>query len=97
MVPTILLGWELNVQQSLFELKKKSNYAQAMVEIMSLAFDKANPTIVNVLTNIWSSMHHICCLIHFQSMSGFQRLLWFIEDQHYFSLVSFLKKKVAIT
>jgi hypothetical protein len=78
MGPTILLGWELDVQQSLFKLKKKSNYAQAMVEIMTLAFDKANPTIANVLMNIWSSMHHICCLIPFQSMSSFQRLLWFM-------------------
>jgi hypothetical protein len=78
MVPTILLGWELDVQQSLFKLKMKSNYAQAMVEIMTLAFDKANPNIVNVLTNIWSSMHDICRLIHFQSMSSFQRLLWFM-------------------
>jgi hypothetical protein len=75
MVPTILLGRELDVQQSLFKLKMKSNYAQAMVEIMTLAFDKVNPTIVNVLTNIWSSMHRICCLIHFQSMSNFRRLL----------------------
>jgi hypothetical protein len=77
MVPTISLGWELDVQQSLFKLKMKSNYAQAMVEIMTLAFDKANLTIINVLTKIWSSMHHICCLIHLQSMSSFQRLLWF--------------------
>jgi hypothetical protein len=53
LVPTILLGWELDVQQSLFKLKMKSNYAQAMVERMTLAFDKANPTIINVLTNIW--------------------------------------------
>jgi hypothetical protein len=43
MVPMILLGWELDVQHSLFQLKKKPNYAQAMVEIMTLGFDKAIP------------------------------------------------------
>jgi hypothetical protein len=53
MVPTILLGWDLNYQQGLFKLTMKSNITQAMAEIMALTSNKVNPTIINLLTCMW--------------------------------------------
>ncbi len=56
-LPTILSGWDLDAQQGLFKLTMKSNGTQTMVEIVALAFDKVNPTIINPLT-------HMCRVIH---------------------------------
>jgi hypothetical protein len=53
MVPTILSSWDLDVQQGLFKLTMKSNIAQAMVEIVALAFNKVFLTIINLLTCTW--------------------------------------------
>jgi hypothetical protein len=49
-VHVVFLRWDLDVQQGLFKLITKSNFAQAMGEVVSIAFDKANPIIVNPLT-----------------------------------------------
>jgi hypothetical protein len=35
----------------------KSNVAQAMVEVMALASNKVNPTIINPLTRMWQVIH----------------------------------------
>jgi len=43
----------LDAQQGLFKLTMKSNAAQAMVEVMALAYDKIIPTIINPLTCMW--------------------------------------------
>jgi len=53
MVPAILLGWGLNSQQGLFKLTMKSNITQGMAEIVVLASNKVNPTIINPLTCMW--------------------------------------------
>jgi hypothetical protein len=57
MVLTILSGWDLDVQQGLFKLTMKSNIVQTMVEVVALAFDKVNPTIINPLTRMWRVIH----------------------------------------
>ncbi len=61
MVPMILSGWELGVQHGLFKLTMKSNSTQAMAEIMTLAFEKVNPTIVNPPYTYLTS--HQCIII----------------------------------
>jgi hypothetical protein len=53
MVSTILLGWDFDAQKGLFNLTMKSNVAQAMTEVVALAFDKVNPTIINPFTCMW--------------------------------------------
>jgi hypothetical protein len=49
----IFWAWDLDVQQGLFKLTMKSNIAQAMVEVMALASNKVNPTIINPFTRMW--------------------------------------------
>jgi hypothetical protein len=47
----------LDAQQGLFKLTMKLNATQAMVEIVALASDKVNPTIINPLTHMWRVIH----------------------------------------
>jgi hypothetical protein len=53
MVPAIFSSWYLDAQQGLFKLTMKSNIVQAMAEVVVLAYDKVNPTIINPLTCMW--------------------------------------------
>jgi len=43
MVPTILFGWDLDVQQGLFKLMMKFNVAQAMAKVSTLFITKVKP------------------------------------------------------
>jgi len=53
MVVIIISSWDLNVQQSLLKFTMKSNNIQTMVEVLTFAFDKVNPTIINPFTHMW--------------------------------------------
>jgi hypothetical protein len=56
-VLVVILRWDLNAQQGFFKLIMKSNSTQAMGEVVAIAFDKANPIIVNPLTRWWWVIH----------------------------------------
>jgi hypothetical protein len=63
-VLVILSRWE--AQEGVFMLTMRFNSAQAIVEVITLTFNKFDPTIVNPFTNKFgkSSMHHNCHPIH---------------------------------
>ncbi len=100
MVPTILWGWDLDVQQGLFKLTMKSNVAQAMVEVMALASNKVNPTIINPLTRMWQVIHASQLLSNaFPKYLkvveiAMVHVLGFVEDEWCFNFIAFLKNKV---
>jgi hypothetical protein len=53
----VLLSWDLDAQQRLFKLTRKSNASQAMVEVVVLVANKVNPQVVNPLTCLWNMIN----------------------------------------
>jgi hypothetical protein len=103
MVHAILLGWDLDVQQSLFKLTMKLNDAQAMVEVVVIASNKANPIIVNPFICFVVSDPCITTLVSFffriptiGREIAMVHVLGFMKDECYFSFISFLMNKSAI-
>jgi hypothetical protein len=103
MVLAILSCWDLDVQQGLFKLIMKSNDAQAMVDMVVIASNKANPIIVNPFTRFVVSDPCITTFVSFFSRIpivgreiAMVHVLGFMEDECYFSSISFLKKKCTI-
>jgi hypothetical protein len=100
MAPTILSGWDLDAQQGLFKLTMKSNATQAMVEIVTLAFDKVSPTIINPLTHMWRVIYASQLLFNVFPKNlkvakiAMVHVFGFVEDEQCFSFVAFLKNKV---
>jgi len=101
MVPAILSCWDLDVQQGLFKLTMKLNDVQAMAEVVVIASNKANPIIVNPFTRFVVSDPCITILVSFFSripIAGRKiamvHVLGFMEDECYFSFISFLKNKM---
>jgi hypothetical protein len=47
---SIILAWDLNVQNGLFKLTKKSNVVQAMAKVVALATYQTNLIFVNPFT-----------------------------------------------
>jgi hypothetical protein len=100
MFPAILSGWDLDVQQGLFTLTMKSNAAKAMAEVVALAFDKLNPTIINPLTHKWQVIYASQLL--FNAFPKYLKVveiamvhvLGSIEYERCFYFVAFLKNKV---
>jgi hypothetical protein len=80
MVPTILLGWDLDVQQGLFKLTMKSNDVQAMAEVVVIASNKANPIIDNPFTHFVVSDPCILTLVSFfiEYLQLEEKLPWFM-------------------
>jgi hypothetical protein len=72
----ILSRWDLDAQQCLFKLTMKSNVLQAMVALMALAFEKANPNIVNLIKRMWHVIHSSQLLFHI-----FPKYLKLIKNQ----------------
>ncbi len=100
MVHAILSGWDLDAQEGSVKLTMKSNAAEGMVEIVALAFDKVNPTIINPFT-------HMCQVIHASQLLSnifpknlkvvkvaMVHVFGFVEDEQCFCSVAFLKNKV---
>jgi hypothetical protein len=102
MVPTILLGWDLDVQQGLFKLTMKSNAAEAMAEVVALAFD-INLTIINPLTHMWQVIYASQLLSNVfpkylkVAKIAMVHVLGSIEYERCFYFVAFLKNKVQNT
>jgi len=63
----ILSSWDLDAQQCLFKLIMKSNNLQAVVGLMALAFNKANPNIVNPIKRMWHVIHSSQIVVSFFS------------------------------
>ncbi len=90
----------MDVQQGLFKLTMKSNVAQAMAEVMALASNKVNPTIINPLTRMWQVIHASHLL--FNAFPKYLKVveiamvhvLGFVEDEQCFSSIAFLKNEV---
>jgi hypothetical protein len=99
MVLATLSSWDLDTQQGLFKLTMKSN-AQAMVEVMVLASDKINPTIINPFTCMWRVIHASQLLFNVFPKYlkvveiAMVHVLGSIEDEQSFNFVAFLKNKV---
>jgi hypothetical protein len=102
MVPTIISCWDLDVQQGLFKLTMKLNDVQAMVEVVVIASNKANPIIVNPFTRFVVSNPCITTFVSFFSKIpivgreiAMVHFFGFMEDECYFSFISFLKNKMC--
>jgi hypothetical protein len=50
MVSSIILAWDLNVQNGLFKLTMKSNIVQAMAKVVALVINQTNLIFVNPFT-----------------------------------------------
>jgi hypothetical protein len=78
----------------------KSNATQAMVAVVTLPTDKANPILVNLVTRFWRVIHASQLLAHFFPEYlklveiAMIHVLGSIEDESSFSSVSFLKNKL---
>ncbi len=100
MVPAIFSSWYLDAQQGLFKLTMKSNIVQAMAEVVVLAYDKVNPTIINPLTCMWWVIHASQLLanafLKYLKVTeiGMVHVLGSIEDEWRFSSIAFLNNKV---
>jgi hypothetical protein len=102
MVPTILLYWDLDVQQGLFKLTMKLNNVRAMAEVVVIASNKANPVIVNPFIRFVMSDSCITTLVSFffristtRREMAMVHVLGFMEDECYFNSISFLKNKMC--
>jgi hypothetical protein len=98
--PTILSSWGLDAQQGLFKLTMKFNTIQAMIEIVTLAFDKVNPTIINPVTHMWRVIHASQLLfnVFFEYLKVVEiamvHVLGYVEDERCFNFVAFLKNRM---
>jgi reverse gyrase len=78
----------------------KSNIAQAMAEVMALASNKVNPTIINRLTHMWQVIHVSQVLSnafpkYLKAIEiAMVHVLGFVEDERGFNSLAFLKNKV---
>jgi hypothetical protein len=93
--------WVLDAQQGLFKLTMKSNATQAMVEVVALAFNKVNVTIINRLTCMWGVMHasQLLCNVFPKYLKVVEiamiHVLGFVEDEQCFNSVAFMKNKMC--
>ncbi len=100
MVLAIISCWNWDAQQGLFKLTMNSNVAHAMVEVMALASDKINPTIINPLTCMWRVIHvsQLLSNVFREYLKVVQiamvHVLGFVDDEQCFNFVAFLNNKV---
>ncbi len=100
MVASIILAWDLNVQNGLFKLTMKSNVVQAMAKVVALVTNQTNLIFFNPFTLLWQVIHASQILSHsFAKCLKVAKIVVIhvmvsINDEHWFSSISFLKKKL---